>query len=234
MPAIFSRRRVYAPRSTRRRVYRRSRVGLRRSRKIYRRRGRADGMYREKVTLQGEIGTPGGASFPNTAYNYISWFEQKAGGTQDTGLYTNNFQFKDMARNFSFYQIYGMKLKILPYNLYPEQSDGKQILGWQIGSFIGADITTEPSNTNLQNSRDYKTYSGDSRLITRYYKVINYLKGIKEGWMPINRQPPAEYLMNTAVVANLRGFDGIQSVKIARFQLDYYVKFKTRRHSSEA
>lgn len=105
-------------------------------------------MYREKVTLQGEIRADANID-ANYAYNYVSWFEQKAGALQDTGLLTNNFQFKDIARNFTFYYVYGMRIKIFPYNLFPEQANGKQILGWQIGSYIDADISTVPSNFTL-------------------------------------------------------------------------------------
>lgn len=72
-----------------------------------------------------------------------------------------------------------MRVKIYPYNLFPEQASGKQILGWQIGSYLDADITTLPTNFQLQNARDYKNYSGDSKFITRYYKIGQYLKGVK-------------------------------------------------------
>lgn len=76
MPRILGRRRTYSQM-----VYGRKRVaGPRRrsairSRRRYRRRGRADGQYKEKVTLVAEIGTAGGAEPANTAFNYVSWFE---------------------------------------------------------------------------------------------------------------------------------------------------------------
>ena len=102
-----------------------------------RRRGpKPDGMIKEVVKLTGEVRTAN-VQGTNDAFNTICWFDNTPPQGQSvfqTGFETNNQQFSRMMANYTYYYIYGISIKVTPYNVFPDGANDPIIKKWQIST----------------------------------------------------------------------------------------------------
>lgn len=185
-----------------RRPYARKR---RNSRRNYRRRAaprRAtmspDGPVKEKITIRYEVFFQNALITPpaqqiNVRWNKANYFDT-AGSNTNVVYVTNNDQFDQVSKNYSFYYTYGMGMKFMPSLSNAATDAAPRIVDVEIGSGLSSlqsgDDQSDPAV--IRNCKDYKIYNGHRHVVKRYYRIGKYLKGIKVGWLPVGQELAAQ------------------------------------------
>lgn len=85
-----------------------------------------------------------------------------------------------MQRNYQFYYIYGLSIKVLTKTFYPE-TNGQPYMRTIESGTIPKQNDFIPSSTDIKNAQDFQIIDANGTF-DRYYKIGKYLKGVKEGW----------------------------------------------------
>lgn len=163
----------------------------------------------------------------------VHWFPRSGATDGFNVMPHSSSQYTDMLRNYTFYTITGISINIIPKIYSPEVQTNPNLRAIEVATNPSTTVLAAaqgPIGDEIRNAKDYKLYGPHDGSIQRYYKVNNYLKGVKEEFVKYDTFLTDDKLMATDIYFSGNALGAVNAFA-GKVKICYYFVFKNRRHS---